>query len=210
MPDLPETPAPENAPAPENTAQAEAPTAPEAAPVVLTPINIGEDFGSKEGSIPRAALAVIVFVALGILAVIFGSLLRAKPPGSGTITKVVVAEQAPNVIVAVQVRFQNYSDSTVTIKTIRAELVSADGTKNSDTAAPASMLERYYQTFPSLRPDELDIATPLKEEMKVPAKGSQIGVAVFAFPVTKAAFDVRQSLTVKIDFYERPAPMELK
>jgi hypothetical protein len=28
--------------------------------------------------------------------------------------------------------------------------------------------------------------------------------------VNKAAFDARKSLTVKIDFYEREAPMELK
>lgn len=204
MPDLPDPAAPEGAPLQE-TAPAPEP------PLVPTPINIGEDFGAhEEGSLPRIAIAVIVFVVLGIVALIFGGLFRSKPPGSGTITKVVAVEQTPNVVVAVQVRFQNYSDAPVTIRAIKAELVSADGAKNTDTAAPSVMLEKYFQTFPPLRPDALDLAEPLKEEMKIPAKGAQIGVLIFAFPVNKAGFDARKSLTVKLDFYEREAPMELK
>ena len=37
------------------------------------------------------------------------------------------------------------------------------------------------------------------------AKASREGMTIFSYPVNKAAFDGRKSLTVRIDFYDRPA-----
>jgi hypothetical protein len=92
------------------------------------------------------------------------------------------------------------------IREINSEVEAADGKKYTDTAAPASDVQRYLNGAPELAQDKID---PLKAEMKIPVHASQAGMVIFAYPLTKEAFDGRKSLRVRVDFYDH-APMVLK
>ena len=68
-------------------------------------------------------------------------------------------------------------------------------------AAPAVDAPRYVEAFPALGEAKADW---LKEDLKIPTKTSFNGVAIFSFPVDKAAFDKRKQVTMRIQLYDRP------
>jgi len=73
--------------------------------------------------------------------------------------------------------------------------------KYSDSAAPSMDAASYMQAFPPLQEAKADW---LKEELKIPSRGSYNGVAIFAFPLAQKDFDARKNLTLRIQFYDRP------
>ncbi len=117
------------------------------------------------------------------------------------ITKVVSADQQGNTMVAIQVKLDNQIDKPLWIKNISAEVETPDGKKYSDNAAPGVDAPRYMEAFPPLEAARADW---LKEELKIPAKGTFSGVAIFSYPVAQAAFDRRKQVTLRIQFYDEP------
>jgi hypothetical protein len=139
----------------------------------------------------------LVAITVAVIAFVY----RAQPSATGKITKVAAAAQGDSVMVAIQLKFDNVTDSRLWIKSIESELETADGKKYTDSAAPAVDMDRYLQAFPALAEGKID---PLKEEMKIMPRGSLAGMIIVSFPVEKAAFDARKSLSVKMGFYDHP------
>lgn len=188
---------PENAnPAPHGSNNpATRPSAADAGHVPMT-----EEMDSAKWTLPPVApvLIAVAAVAVVIAVVVFSNL--PKPYSTGNITKVLAVENADNVLVAIHLNINNAKkDDYLWIKEITSELQTANGQKYTDTAAPAVDLDHYLEAAPPLAEGKI---APLRDEMKIPARKSQAGMLIFAFPVSKAAFDARKSLTVRIDFHD--------
>jgi len=163
---------------------------------------MSEEMDSAKWTLPPIVPILIGLAVVAVVAGIVAFATRPKPVASGTIAKVISAKQESNVLVAIHVKFDNLTDTPLIIKNISAELEAADAQKYNDIAAPAVDIDRYFQAFPDLAEGKV---TPLKEELKIPANSSQTGMAVFSYPVDKTDFDKRKSLSVRIEFYDRPA-----
>lgn len=163
-------------------------------------IPMSEEMDSAKWTLPPI---VPIAIAVGVVAVLIAVVVlsnRPKPYSTGNITKVLAVENADNVLVAVHVNVNNAkSDDYLWIKDISCELQTADGNKYTDTAAPAVDLDRYLEAAPPLAEGKIPA---LRAESKIPAQKSQAGMMIFAFPVTKAVFDGRKSLTVHINFHD--------
>jgi len=162
-------------------------------------IPMTEEMDSAKWTLPPIVPIVIGIVAVAIVVAILAFSNWPKPYSSGNITKIIAVENADNVLVAVHLNIQNQKDDYLWIKEIRSELQTADGQKYTDTAAPAVELDRYLVAAPPLAEGRI---APLAAEMKIPARKSQAGMVIFAFPVPKAPFDARKSLTVRVDFHD--------
>lgn len=193
---MPENPTP--TPSPEKPAKAGA--APGASPDAGH-VPITEEFDSAKWTLPPIVPLLIagVFVAILVAVVVFSN--RSTPVASLAITKVASADQEGNTMVAVQVKLNNQIDKALWVKSITAEVETADGKKHSDNAAPSMDAARYIDAFPPLQEAKAD---PLKEDLKVSSKTAYNGVAVFAFPVDKKSFDARKGLTLRVQMYDNP------
>ena len=199
MPDDPNSTTPAGSPPPK-------PEAPAPRTNDIGHVPMSEEFDRAKWTLPPI---VPVLIGLAAVAIVVGLLVvthRPKPTANGEITKVAAAEQADNVVVAVQIKFNNLTDQRVWIRNITSQLEAADGKKYDDTSAAADDMNRYIQAFPALGEAK---AEPLREDLKIAAGNSFTGMTVFAYPIKKADFDARKSLTVKISFYDR-APLILK
>ncbi len=192
MPDVP-TPAP-----PPQSGQRPAPSAPQPN-AGHTPIT--EEMDSAKWTLPPIMPVLMAAVAIAIVVALVSFTLRAKPVADATITKIAAADQEGSTMVAVQVKLDNKIEKQLWIRDISSEMETADGQKYIDHAAPAGEAARYLKVFPALKEAKAD---PLQEELKVPAGTSYTGYAVFSYPVSKAAFDGRKSLTVRIQLYDQP------
>jgi hypothetical protein len=191
---------------PENTTPTPPPNPPKAG---ATPapqhdaghIPITEELDSARWTLPPIVplLIAAVFVAVLVSVVVLSN--RSKPVASLAITKVASDDQQGNTMVAVQAKLDNQVDKLLWVKAIIAEVETADGKKLSDTAAPSMEAARYIDAFQPLQEAKAD---PLKEELKLPAKTSYNGVAVFAFPIDKKTFDSRKGLTLRVQIYDNP------
>jgi hypothetical protein len=161
-----------------------------------------EELDSPKWTLPPIVPILIALAGVAIVVSIVAFSNRPKPSATGSITKVISAEMNDNVMVLVDLKFDNATQGKLWIKNITSELQAPDGKKYTDGAAPAVDVDRYLQAFPALAEGKLE---PLKEEMQIPARGSQAGMVVFSYPVNKAAFDSRKAFTVRIDFYDRPS-----
>jgi hypothetical protein len=193
MPDVP-TPVPQ----PHSEQQPAAP----AHPPNAGHIPITEEMDSAKWTLPPIMPVLIAAVAIAIVVGLVFFTMRAKPVAAGAITRVAAADQQDSTMVAVQVKLDNKIEKQLWIRNISSEMETADGQKYLDHAAPAGDAARYLAVLPALREAKAD---PLKEELKVPAGTSYTGYTVFSYPVNKAAFDGRKSLTVRIEMYDQPA-----
>ena len=191
---------------PENTTPTPQPNPPKAAAAPAARpdaghIPITEEMDSARWTLPPIVplLIAAVFVAILVSVVVFSN--RAKPVASVAITKVAAADQQGNTMVAVQAKLDNQVYKLLWVKAIIAEVETADGKKFTDNAAPSMDAARYIDAFQPLQEAKAD---PLKEELKLPAKTSYNGVAVFAFPIDKKAFDSRKGLTLRVQMYDNP------
>lgn len=165
-------------------------------------VPITEELDSPRWTLPPIVPILIALAGVAIVVAIVAFSNRPRPSATGNITKVVSVDMSENVLVVVDLKFDNATEGKLWIKNISSEVETPDGKKFSDTAAPSVDVDRYLQAFPALAEGKLE---PLKEEMQIPPKGSQSGMVVFSYPVNKAAFDGRKSLSVRVDFYDRPA-----
>lgn len=165
-------------------------------------IPITEELDSAKWTLPPIIPVVIglALVAAVVTVVLFAT--KDKPYAALAITKIVSASQEDNTMAAVQIKLDNQVEGPLYIKGIRAELEMADGKKYTDRAAPGVDGPRYMQAFPALQEAKADW---LQEELKIPAKTSFNGVAIFSYPVKKADFDARKQITLHIQLYDRDA-----
>ena len=164
-------------------------------------IPMSEEMDSAKWTLPPIVplLIAAVFVAILVSVVVLSN--RSKPVASMAITKVAAADQQGNTMVAIQAKLDNQVDKLLYVKQIIAEVETADGKKFNDTAAPSMDAVRYIEAFAPLQEAKAD---PLREELKLPAKTSYNGVAVFAFPIDKKLFDGRKGLTLRVQMYDNP------
>jgi len=197
MPENPTPPPPAPAPQPNAGQQSPAP-APQYTPGHMP---MGEEFDKAKWTLPPIVPVLIAAAVVIVIIAVVSFANRPTPVVSGTIAKIATADQDGNTMAAVQVNLNNVIDKQLWVKQVDSELVTADGKTFQDHAAPASEADRYMQAFPSLQDAKAD---PLKEELKIPAKTSFNGMAVFSYPVDNNAFAQRKSLTLRIQFYDEP------
>jgi hypothetical protein len=196
MPENPsQTPPPANPP----KSAAAAASRPDAGHIPIT-----EELDSAKWTLPPIVplLIAAVLVAVVVSVVVFSN--RSTPGASLALIKVASSAQEGNTMVAIQARLENQIEKPLWVKSISAEVETAEGKKYSDNAAPSTDAASYMQAFPPLQEAKADW---LKEELKIPARGSYNGVAIFAFPLAQKDFDARKNLTLRIQFYDRPTLM---
>src|SRR5947209_6968984 len=164
-------------------------------------ISMAEEMDSAKWTLPPIVPLLAAGALVAILVEVVALSNRTKPSASLAITKVVSAAQEANTMVAIQIKLDNQVEGPLWIKDVRAEVETADGKKYTDSASPAMDAPRYMEAFPPLAEAKADW---LKEELKVPTKTTFNGVAIFSYPVDKAAFDKRKQVTLRIQLYDRP------
>jgi hypothetical protein len=187
----------------------EPPPQPASPPEPITEFRIGEEFGTAKRTLPPVRIVLICLAAVAVIVSIFAFKGRAKPQGAGSID-LVTAVEVPGqdtILAAITLTLRNTGPRPLWIKTIKAQLATADGKTSEDEAASAVDLDRYYQAFPALKESS---EPPLPPETKLPAGGEQKGTIIVGFKVTREAFDQRKSLVVTIQPYDQALPVVLK
>jgi hypothetical protein len=192
---MPENP---NPPQPPNTGQQASAPAPQYTP---GHVPITEEFDRAKWTLPPIVPVAIAAAVIVVIIAVVAFTNRQQPVMSGSITKVVSADQQGNTMVAVQVKVNNVIDRQLWVRNVDLDLETADGKKFTDHAAPSSDAATYMKAFPPLQQANAD---PLREELKIPPKTAYTGVAIFSYPVDQKAFDGRKSLTMRIQLYDQP------
>ena len=199
MPDDPK-PAPQpNASNPSNPSVVQ--PAPSAQQPGIGHTSMSEEFDSAKWTLPPVVPVLIAAAAVAVIVAIVMFTNRATPIMSGSIAKVAAVDMDGNTLVAVKLQLNNVIEKQIWIKDVSSELETADGKKYKDGAAPSGDFARYMQAAPGLAEAQ---AEPIKAELKIPAKTSYAGGAVFSYPVSKQDFDARKSLTLRIQIYDQP------
>jgi hypothetical protein len=200
-------PAPQTPSAPGTPQAAATPVASPRAPV--TDFHIGEEFGTAKRNLPPARIVAICVAGIAILVGIIAFLERAKPQGGGAISNVAAAEVPDQniIIAAITFTLHNADQKSLWVRSLKAQLATADGQSYDSQAASAVDFDRYYQLFPSLKEGSAPAISP---ETKLTTGTETKGTIVVSFPVTKDAFDHRKSLAVIIQPYDQPLPITLK
>jgi hypothetical protein len=201
MPDPTPVPSP-NPPSPVPAPEATPPEPP-------AEFNIGEEFGTAKRNLPPARIVLAAIAIIAIAVALFAYLQRPKPQGAGSINFVTAVEVPGQHIVlsAITLTLRNSTDRSLWIRSLKAQLTTAEAHTYEDEAASAVDFDRYYQTFPPLKESSEPALSP---EAKLPPGTEKKGTIIVSFPITKEAFDQRKSLTVSIQPYDQPVPILLK
>jgi hypothetical protein len=183
-------------------------TEPQKAPVPTQPPDAGHLPMSEEMDSARRTLPPVlpVLVAAVVIAILVGIYSRqaAKPGTSAAITRVgAVALPEDKVLVVVHVKVDNLAEKPLVLHNASARLEVASGEETGmleDEAASVVDHDRYFQAFPDLAVYRI---APLRLEERIAPGGTQEGMLVFGFPVSRESFDQRKSLTVTLDLYDR-------
>lgn len=170
-------------------------------------IHVTEDMAAPERRLPPAKIVLITLAGLLVVLAIYGFVGRAKPQGAGAIDNMAVVE-VPNqnsVLVALTVTLHNRGEKPLWIHNIEGKLKSGSN-EYSDDAASAVDFDRYFQAFPALKQNA---RSPLMPETKIMPGNEASGTIIVSFPLTQAAFDKRQSISVVIHPYDQPLPVVL-
>jgi hypothetical protein len=175
----------------------------------ITEFHIGEEFGTAKRNLPPVGILVICIAAVAIVVGIFAFRERPRPQGAGSIDFVSAATVPGQdmILAAITMTLRNTTRSPLWIRTLKAQLTTADGKTFEDDAASAVDLDRYFQAFPALKESA---ESPLSPETKLPAGSEQRGTIIVGFKLTKETFDQRKSLTVTIQPYDQRLPVVLK
>lgn len=168
-------------------------------------VPMSEEFDRAKWTLPPVG---IVLIALAVVAIVVGIAsygFRAKPVASGSIGQVTAVQLQDNTILAaIQVTVTNVTEKSWYIKEISAA-VKTDQGESTNTSAPATDAERYFQAFPELGQGASPI---LRYDQKISPGHQVTGTVVTSFPVTKEQFDARKGLTVTVQpFDNRPVTL---
>ncbi len=177
-----------------------------------------EEMDSAPWTLPPI-LPVLGAAAVIALIVLLYSVRTPKPQSTGSITRVVAAEQpaapapaakpraAPAtpvpekpLMVVVHLRLENPAEKSLYVRNIGARLELRDGQAVEDRAASAMDHDRYLQAYPDLQPHKIAALPP---ETKIAPGARQDGMVMFSFPVGREVFNQRRSLSVIVDLYDR-------
>ena len=174
-----------------------------------TEFHIGDEFGTAKRNLPPVRIVVICIAAVAVVVGIFAFKERPKPQGGGSIDFVTAVDvHGQNIILAaVTVTLRNSGTKPLWIKTVKAEVTTADDKMLEDDAASAVDLDRYYQAFPTLKESSEPALSP---ETKLLPGAVQRGTIIVSFAVAKEAFAQRKSLGVTIQPYDQVLPVVLK
>jgi hypothetical protein len=165
-----------------------------------TDFDIGEEYGTARKSLPPAGIVAICVAVVAAIVGVYALTHRAHTVSTGSIDDVVAVPMPGEemVMVALNVSVQNNEQKPTWIKSIS---VAADvgGNKQTDEAAPAVDVQRYFQSMPELKQRALQLLTP---ETRISPGGKLSGTIVVSFPVNSDAFAARKSLTVTITPYD--------
>ncbi|MGH9492112.1 MAG: hypothetical protein ACRD2K_01300 [Terriglobales bacterium] len=166
-------------------------------------IPMTEEMDSARWTLPPIVPLLIAAVAVALAAGGYYWLGKPKLVSTGAVREVVAAEQPDKASVLVLVRLvvENKGEKPFWVRATRVSLKTSQG-EWTDEAASAVDHDRYFQAFPELASHR---APALQVETRIPPGSSQEGMVIVSFPVTKQAFDQRQSLTVTVDAYDRPS-----
>ena len=183
------------------------PPAPTAGPI--TEFHIGDEFGTAKRNLPPVRILLICIAAVAIIVGIFAFKERAKPQGAGAVNFVSAAEVPGQglILAAITLTLRDTTEKPLWVRTIKAQLTTADGKTFEDEAASMVDLDRYFQAFPVLKESS---EPPIAPEMKLLPGSEQRGTIIVSFKVTKQEFDQRKSLAVSIQPYDQPLPVILK
>lgn len=195
------------APTPEQTPARAVP--PPSSQQTASEFRIGDEFGTAKQTLPPAGIVLICIAAVAVILGILSFTERPKPQGAGAIDFVAAAEVPgqDTILTAITLTLRNTGMKPLWIKTVKAQLTTADNKSFEDEAASAVDLERYFAAFPALKESS---AAPLSPEAKLLPGSEQRGTIVVSFKVNKEAFDQRKALTVTIQPYDQPLPVVLK
>jgi len=114
-----------------------------------TEFHIGDEFSTAKRTLPPARIVLVSVAIIALIVAIVAWLERPKPQGAGAITFVALSE-VPNqnmVLAAITLTLKNNADKALWIRSLKAELTTADGHTYEDNAASAVDLDRYFQAF---------------------------------------------------------------
>ena len=183
------------------TDDAPKPSPPQPLPPDAGHMPMSEEMDGARWTLPPVVPLLIAAAAVALIAGGYYWLGKPKPVSTGAIREVVAAEQPDkaSVLVLVRVVVENKGEKPLWIRAMHAHLETSQG-KWDDDAASAVDHDRYYQAFPELAAHR---APALEVETKIPPGGTQEGTMIVSFPVTKQAFDQRQSFRVTVDAYDQ-------
>jgi len=166
--------------------------------------HIGKEYGTGKENLPPAKLVGIILgvliVTIGILALVF----KAKSPAVGSIDDVQVVDIAEQnaVMLAINVTFKNEGKTEYKMRSISAQLETANGTHEDHPASPMDF-DRYLDAFPTLKTNALQRL----EIQTVEVGGQRSGRVIVSFPVNAAEFAQRKSLKVLVSAYGESVPL---
>jgi hypothetical protein len=194
---------------PDQMSDRPAPPPPPPPPASITEFHIGEEFGTAKRNLPPVGIVLICIAAVAVVVGIFAFKERPKPQGAGSIDFVAAAEVPGQnmVLAAITMTLRNTAVRPLWIKTLTAQLTTADNKTFDDDAASAVDLDRYFQAFPALKESS---EPPLSPETKLAAGTEQRGTIIVGFKVSREAFDQRKSLIVTVQPYDQVLPVVLK
>src|SRR5262249_20825296 len=178
------------------------------APNPQTDFRIGEEFGTAKRNLPPAGVVLLCIAVIAVILGAFAYFNRAKPQGAGSIDYINAVEVTGqnSTMVAITLTLRNNGKQPLWIHTLKARLGDAEGKTYDDEAASSVDFARYFQAFPALKENSQPALTP---ETKLLPGEEQKGTIIVSFPVIKAGFDNRKSVTVTIQPYDQPLPVVL-
>jgi hypothetical protein len=162
--------------------------------------DIGEEYGTARKSLPPAGIVAICVVVVAAIVAGYALTHRAHAVSTASIDDVVAVPMPGQdmVMVALNVSLQNNEQKPTWIKSISVA-AEVGGNKQTDEAAPAVDVQRYFQSLPDLKQHALELLTP---ETRVSPGSKVSGTIVVSFPVNSEAFAARKTLTVTIAPYD--------
>src|SRR5690242_3315289 len=103
-----------------------------------TDFNIGDEFGTARKNLPPLKIVLICVAVIAVIALIVSFVQRPHSATIGTIDDVVSTEvpDQDSVMVAINVSVQNQGVKPYWIRTIRADVETANGNFSDDAASP--------------------------------------------------------------------------
>jgi hypothetical protein len=165
-------------------------------------ISMSEEMDRAKWTLPPI-IPLLIAAAIVAIVLFAYSFHATKPLASGKILGVDAAEQVDqqHVIAAVQLQVSNVTDKPLWIKQVTVQVKPSGGDKAllEDQGAPAAEFDRYLQAFPGLAAHKMDA---MATDTKIAPGATVQGMVIVAFPESKADFDKRQWLHVKIEPYD--------
>ncbi len=152
--------------------------------------------------VPLLAPILIGVFVLALVGLMWLQFHKAATSEVGTLSitgvKAVELSNHTSVLVVIEMKIKDLDEQPLTVFSVETT-AKAGGKEYSDSPASVVELPRYFQAFPEIRSD----ATPLATDSKIKPNEEKNVVVAVSYPLTRDAFDKRESLQVKVNFREQ-------